>query len=637
MKRFLLTGSLALSLMYVAIGAAQDTGGSKPSDKKLARQAVEKALKIEAAGGEDAARQAALQEALTIDKNFAPARSIRGEIFDNGKWLTIEEAAAKRGNHPYLRGYEKKRRETRDTEEGNWEVAAWCEQHSLWLQKYAHLCRVLELNPKNIPARMALGWRQTEYGWISPEQVTADLRFENEAKYSVLKFGNKIDEIIRNLKSPNEGVVARGADDLAKLTDPAAVIAIEQMMSSKSESLANQAIDKISSIPQPAATRSLLRHALYHPNAKVRGHGSEQLVKREAQGWAPALLALIRSEIALELRPDFSTTGDLIGLRHVFSQENRTSNDTLINDHAYLQFVNQHLVGTANRDGFSSRVWDSSQANFIEFDQVQTTIFATLLSISNHNEKIDQQLRIAQHAKQTTMSTASAVAQYNATAEIINSRAFQIIDRYANKKVGDKPTEYWDWWQAEKKWGNSSYRPKNVVYQQTGTASYRDYHGYRLTPITKICLVGSTIVSLQQGPKPIKQVRIGDLVYCKNVESGGIQIAPVTGVTESKELTKLLAIRVGNETIECSEGHEFFISGKGWMKACDMKAGDFLHAAEGPIRIESIAESGKAPVYNLVVANYSNYFVGEGKILSHDLTERAENYYLVPGLAPETK
>jgi hypothetical protein len=576
MIRLQFLGTVALTAIWIGVAGAQDSPDKTLSDKQLARQAVEKALLLEQQGASNTQRAAALDDALALEKNYAPARWQRGEVFENGKWLTIDEAAKKHASHPYLKGYEKKRRESRDTEEGNWEVAVWCEQHSMWRQKYAHLCRVLELNPQNNSARVALGWRQTELGWISPEQVMADLRLGREEIASQQQFGGKVKEIVQNLTSPKEAIVKNGEEELRKLSDPGAVIAIEQNMSSRSEPLALKAIGAISAIEHPAATRSLLRHAIYHPQAKVRDQAAEHLVKREAQGWAPALLSLIRSEIALELRPDFSASGELIGLRHVFAQENRTSNDTLVSDHAYLQFVNTHVVGTAMRDGRSSRVWDSTLTNPIDMDDTQTTIFATLLSIANHNERVAQQQQVAQHARQAAISTAASVEQHNAAAKTINSRAFGIIDRYAGKKIGNKPTEYWDWWQTVKRWG-ASYRPNSVVYQQTGTASYRDYHGYRLTPMTKICLVGSTIVSLQQGPKPIKQVRIGDLVYCKSVETGAISIAPVTGVSESKELTQLLAIRLDGETIECSEGHEFFVSGKGWKKACDMKAGDTLH------------------------------------------------------------
>ena len=42
-----------------------------------------------------------------------------------------------------------------------------------------------------------------------------------------------------------------------------------------------------------------------------------------------------------------------------------------------------------------------------------------------------------------------------------------------------------------------------------------------------------------------------------------------------------------------------------------------------------------APVYNLTVADYGTYFVGEGQALAHDNTPRLPTRALLPGFAPE--
>jgi hypothetical protein len=59
-----------------------------------------------------------------------------------------------------------------------------------------------------------------------------------------------------------------------------------------------------------------------------------------------------------------------------------------------------------------------------------------------------------------------------------------------------------------------------------------------------------------------------------------------------------------------------------------------LHGLNGSGQIESveIVEKGDEPVYNLVVADVQNYFVGEGRWLSHDNTARQPTRCLVPGL-----
>lgn len=628
------SGVIALAFSQLVIVGVRAADDAKLTDRQKANRAVERALQQERDGASKSQRAASLEKAMEIDKNHAPAHWQRGEVFEGGKWQTIEQASKKLVNHPYLRGYEKKRREAGDTEEGNWKLALWCEGHSMWLQKYAHLRRVLDLNPQNNAARLALGWRQTDFGWISPEQVLADVRTANDAAISKQKYGERIDGIVRRLRSANEKIVEQAKRELEELSNADAVLAIEQGMSTSNDAIALQAVGAISAIAHPGATRSLLRHAIYHNSSKVRERAGEELVKREAQGWAPSLLQLMRSEVDFDVRPQFAETGELVGLRSVFSQENRTTSDTLVVDTAYSQYVNTIVAGAVPRGMSTARLWDELGVNFTDLSPTDTVIFSALLAIENHNERVDQQFRIAEHARRTANSAVNSALSHNAAAKVINPRAFSVLDRFAKKKIGDNPVDYWEWWQEEKKWSGLGYRPKTVIHQKSEMVDFRKHRGFMPTPPTS-CLVGATLVWLKQGAKPIKDVRIGDVVYCKDVQTGRIQLMPVHRLTQSKEPVELISFRAGEETIECSKGHEFFISGKGWMKACDMKAGDTLHGAEGPIKLESVAEAGKASVYNLVVANCSNYFVGDGKILSHDLTERVENHYLVPGLAPE--
>ena len=54
-----------------------------------------------------------------------------------------------------------------------------------------------------------------------------------------------------------------------------------------------------------------------------------------------------------------------------------------------------------------------------------------------------------------------------------------------------------------------------------------------------------------------------------------------------------------------------------------------------PRKRMSPAVSDNAPerTYNLVVADFSTYFVGKEKILSHDVTEKKTTHNIVPGLA----
>lgn len=90
--------------------------------------------------------------------------------------------------------------------------------------------------------------------------------------------------------------------------------------------------------------------------------------------------------------------------------------------------------------------------------------------------------------------------------------------------------------------------------------------------------------------------------------------------------------RAGDETIHCTGGHLFWLTGTGWSKARDLEPGQRLHALEGSLAVESNKLQGTATVYNLVVADFHSYFVGRSRILSHDVNPREATIARLPGL-----
>jgi hypothetical protein len=92
---------------------------------------------------------------------------------------------------------------------------------------------------------------------------------------------------------------------------------------------------------------------------------------------------------------------------------------------------------------------------------------------------------------------------------------------------------------------------------------------------------------------------------------------------------------VGNDTFETSGGHLFWVPGEGWVKSRDLQSGMVLHTATGPARVLEVGKSGHAQTYNLVVADFNTYFVGEQRVLSHDNTVKRAVNCVVPGLKAE--
>ncbi len=134
------------------------------------------------------------------------------------------------------------------------------------------------------------------------------------------------------------------------------------------------------------------------------------------------------------------------------------------------------------------------------------------------------------------------------------------------------------------------------------------------------------------GPIRIDQIQPGELVLSQNPDTGELAYRPVTEVTQRKP-SKLLDVQVGDTQLRCTLGHPFWVSGQGWKMAKELKIGDRIHTVLGTVQVDSLEqEQDENPAYNLVVADFADYFVGNAKVLVHDNNLRAPTGAIVPGL-----
>jgi hypothetical protein len=66
-----------------------------------------------------------------------------------------------------------------------------------------------------------------------------------------------------------------------------------------------------------------------------------------------------------------------------------------------------------------------------------------------------------------------------------------------------------------------------------------------------------------------------------------------------------------------------------------LEAGDIVHGLRGGVVLDTVADAPRAKAHNLVVADFHNYFVGDGALLVHDNTPRTPTTAIVPGLLAE--
>lgn len=80
---------------------------------------------------------------------------------------------------------------------------------------------------------------------------------------------------------------------------------------------------------------------------------------------------------------------------------------------------------------------------------------------------------------------------------------------------------------------------------------------------------------------------------------------------------------MGNQIIETTDNHPFWVEGKGWVLAIDLQVGDELVQSNGNHlkidKIEVVHHDVKVKVYNFTVADFHTYFVSSLGIWVHNI------------------
>lgn len=134
------------------------------------------------------------------------------------------------------------------------------------------------------------------------------------------------------------------------------------------------------------------------------------------------------------------------------------------------------------------------------------------------------------------------------------------------------------------------------------------------------CFTASTLVLTNLGYKPICEINDGDQVLSKNIETGEESYQIVLNTYE-KETDKTIVINMGNDKIETTENHLFFVKDNWWRAASNLKPGDLIETNNESClvtEINVITTSKPIRVYNLNVDVNHNYYVGKNNCLVHN-------------------
>ena len=90
-----------------------------------------------------------------------------------------------------------------------------------------------------------------------------------------------------------------------------------------------------------------------------------------------------------------------------------------------------------------------------------------------------------------------------------------------------------------------------------------------------------TLVSTEDGLRPIEEIQAGDYVWSENTGTGVRELRKVLSVSVT-ETKALVHVTTENGTVvNTTENHPFYVEGKGWCAAAELEAGDVLRTEDG--------------------------------------------------------
>lgn len=132
----------------------------------------------------------------------------------------------------------------------------------------------------------------------------------------------------------------------------------------------------------------------------------------------------------------------------------------------------------------------------------------------------------------------------------------------------------------------------------------------------------NTLVETEHGLRRIDQIKIGDLVMSRDLETGENELQPVSDVITSTKINELviLTLQSGSD-LEVTPEHLILVNGE-WVQAQHIKQGMTLSAYDGKeIKVtQTKREARELAVYDLTVAKNRNFFASKDKVLVHNIS-----------------
>jgi len=556
---------------------------------------------------------ALLRQAVRIDPNYQLARWQLGQVQANDEWIAVEEAQRRAAADPQQQDYRRLRAEHGDTPQGQLALARWCRGNGLSDEARFHWANVLSVDPNNNEALRTLKLHWYDGRLLSREEIKQAKQETIGTRRASRRWKAAVADWQRALSKKHGDTPSDILDAIRAVNDPAAIPSFERVTldADQSESAKNESrrqlslafLDALDAMSDSAATASLVRHAVQSSLSDVRDAAIERLRKRPLHDFVPALLEGLTSPIETSVRVVRDDDGSVQYLHSMYREGPFADWSHRVSHSIHQQADPEQIVARLASD----ETFLAAQAT-----RNVATDAVSAAGAARSARRFEQQISAAEQQ----------IAQANEAAGVLNARIIVVLAGTTDQSLGAEPRAWWDWWQDYTEYYRTEKRP---VYETQDVSQ-----AYIVPELPKECFARGTPVWTKTGQRPIESLELGELVLAQNVNTGELAYKPVIGRTV-RPPSEILKLKINDEEIRTTRGHLFWVDG--WRMAKELKEGASLRGVTGSARMKSVESSGQEQAYNLVVAEFNTYFVGESGVLVHDNTPRTPTRATVPGLA----
>jgi Pretoxin HINT domain len=597
--------------------AMQGIANASACDRAIAEKFVQAALRAEIAG-RDSERATLLRQALRAAPDYPPAHWHAGHVWIDGQWLALSQVASAAPPTAVVDRYHVLAQCAPHTVKDQLKLANWCRDAGLTSYERTHLWHAFALRPGLPEAVERLHLGKYRGVWMP----TAEVERRERAARVTASWNSRIGKIRDDFVSRDPVRRSSARQQLAAILDVRSAPSLEAKLSYKSREAALASVEVLTRLPQQQATASLARLSVLSPWPDVRDAAAKALRPRSLFSYAPLLLDGLRAPIEMNVS-SYARYGGAATHRLELFQEG--------------PFVDQSLVATTHvRPEIGGGPTQQPVTSAGATDDAESFVSMTATS-----ESLSDAFLSLQAAAQDTTRIGDRIARSNAATRELNERIASALSATTGQTCSSEPRVLWHWWCDY----NELYVPPHKpLYEET--REYVVKYPTRLSvgvgqaagttvqlPVIS-CFLAGTRVWTEGGTRAIETIRVGDSVLAQDVETGELAFKPVLATTV-RPRSPVLTVSWGGESVGVTRGHPLWVVGRGWRMAKELSVGARLHTVDGAISIESIDKTPDAEAFNLVVADFHTYFVGDRKVLVHDNNIRDGASALLPGLAAD--